>query len=290
MWQLLEKVTRHDTVYAFFCTTRFGIELINSKKTWFKYDLVWTKNNKTGHIFAKYQPMRQHEMIYIFTRPLRRRIKEEDKPFREYAAKLKRYIGAENIHKIKKAKMWGNMSHFFTINGIQLSLIREPTYDYLIKNYNIDKMDGFMNHKDLTKIRPIGNTVKPTYNPQKINVKKRGTRVRGYGYNTMYGVPRVEYNLAGTNGKGYPSTILNYNKETPTIHPCQKPAKLLEWLVKTYSNKGGRVLDFCAGSCSAGIACINTGREFIGIEMDEKYYRTGLKRMFLHEINSKINK
>ena len=63
------------------------------------------------------------------------------------------------------------------------------------------------------------------------------------------------------------------------LHPVQKPIKLLEWLIKTYSNKDDLILDNCMGSGSTGVACLNTGRNFIGIELDEKYFNIAKQRI-----------
>ena len=57
------------------------------------------------------------------------------------------------------------------------------------------------------------------------------------------------------------------------LHPTQKPVPLLEYLIKTYTNEGETVLDNCMGSGSTGVACVNTSRDFIGIELDEKYFK-----------------
>ena len=57
------------------------------------------------------------------------------------------------------------------------------------------------------------------------------------------------------------------------LHPTQKPVPLLEYLIKTYTNEGETVLDNCMGSGSTGVACVNTNRNFIGIELDEKYFK-----------------
>ena len=63
------------------------------------------------------------------------------------------------------------------------------------------------------------------------------------------------------------------------IHPCQKPVDLLEYLIKTYTNEGELVLDFTMGSGSTGVACLNTNRKFIGIELDEKYFNIAKQRL-----------
>ena len=62
------------------------------------------------------------------------------------------------------------------------------------------------------------------------------------------------------------------------MHPTQKPIELLEYFINTYSKQGDTVLDFTMGSGSTGVACLQTNRNFIGIELDEKYYNIAKKR------------
>lgn len=78
---------------------------------------------------------------------------------------------------------------------------------------------------------------------------------------------------------GYPDEILYYAKPKKPIHPTQKPVPLLEYLIKTYTDPGETVLDNCMGSGSTGVACIHTGREFIGMELDGMYYQTAVQRI-----------
>ena len=80
----------------------------------------------------------------------------------------------------------------------------------------------------------------------------------------------------------YPKTILEYgigNMRKGRLHPTQKPVDLLEYLIKTYTNEGETVLDFTMGSGSTGVACINTNRRFIGIELDEGYFNIAKQRI-----------
>lgn len=82
----------------------------------------------------------------------------------------------------------------------------------------------------------------------------------------------------------YPNNILNFKSvfnrsKEKTPHPTQKPVDLLEYLIKTYTNEGETVLDFTMGSGSTGVACVNTNRNFIGIEMDDKYFDIAVKRI-----------
>lgn len=75
-----------------------------------------------------------------------------------------------------------------------------------------------------------------------------------------------------------PSSWQKFNVEVG-LHPTQKPVTLLEYLVKTYTNQGDTVLDNCMGSGSTGVACANLGRKFIGIELDEKYFKISEERI-----------
>lgn len=79
-----------------------------------------------------------------------------------------------------------------------------------------------------------------------------------------------------------PSDVLEFNvvpNRNGKLHPTQKPVELLEWLIKTYSNEGDTILDNCMGSGSTGVACKNTNRNFIGIELDEKYFEIASNRL-----------
>lgn len=79
----------------------------------------------------------------------------------------------------------------------------------------------------------------------------------------------------------YPTNLLTFSNanQRGKLHPTQKPVALLEYLIKTYSNENETVLDFTFGSCSTGVAALNTNRRFIGIEMEEKYFDIGASRM-----------
>lgn len=78
---------------------------------------------------------------------------------------------------------------------------------------------------------------------------------------------------------GFPTTILEFDKEESHLHPTQKPVALMEYLIKTYTNENEVVLDNCMGSGTTGVACVNLGRRFIGIEKDESYYNIAKERI-----------
>lgn len=124
----------------------------------------------------------------------------------------------------------------------------------------------------------------PTYNPQFTIGNKCHTRggagnsVQKQGKNGCYGAFNITP-VVLTNEK-YPVSIIDIPKEYPQkYHPTQKPVALLEYLIKTYTNEGDLVLDNCIGSGSTGVAAINTNRRFIGIELDEQYFKIAENRI-----------
>lgn len=73
--------------------------------------------------------------------------------------------------------------------------------------------------------------------------------------------------------------MLYYSLDKDRFHPTQKPVDLLEYLIKTYSNEGEIIMDNCMGSGSTGVACMNTNRKFIGIELDKNYFEIAKNRI-----------
>lgn len=78
---------------------------------------------------------------------------------------------------------------------------------------------------------------------------------------------------------GYPRGIVKFAQDSEALHPTQKPVALMEYLIRTYTNEGETVLDNCMGSGTTGVACVNTGREFIGIEKDAHYFSIATERI-----------
>ena len=131
---------------------------------------------------------------------------------------------------------------------------------------------------------------KPKYNPimWKISEDKRDKRKTVNHCldpkESHYGNMKVKIRKED-DGSRYPKSILKINKSiNGNLHPTEKPIDLMEYLIKTYTNEGDTVLDNTFGSCSTGIACLNTNRKFIGIEMDDNYFSIGVERIKKHEI------
>lgn len=122
----------------------------------------------------------------------------------------------------------------------------------------------------------------PTYNPQmrtgfKPYKCKSGKGSKNYGEQV-----RV---ITESNGERYPIDVIEFAYDKRKLHPTQKPVALLEYLIKTYTNEGDVVLDNCMGSGSTGVACVNTNRSFIGIELDENFFEVAKARIEVGQDN-----
>jgi len=124
---------------------------------------------------------------------------------------------------------------------------------------------------------------KEKYNPQmeigEPYSRKRSGKSRVN--NMSYGFANNTKDIVNT-GIRYPKSILNISRDFSAqqqIHPTQKPVALMEYLIKTYTNEGALVLDNCMGSGTTGVACKNLNRDFIGIELDEKYFKIAKQRI-----------
>ena len=118
------------------------------------------------------------------------------------------------------------------------------------------------------------------YNPQKtIGEKNHSKGTPHETQNRNYG--DFEWSETDHGNLKYPTSIISFRKPHPSIarHPTEKPIELFEWLIETYSNEGDLVLDNCIGSGTTAEACINTNRNFIGIELDEGYHKIAVDRV-----------
>lgn len=123
-----------------------------------------------------------------------------------------------------------------------------------------------------TTVHASQSKTRMTYNPQGL-IKKAIATVRKNGgtSDAVMGV-RPSHRDVLQEFENYPNSVITAASESNTVHPTQKPVALMEYLIRTYTNEGDTVLDNCMGSGTTGVACANTGRKFIGIERDDKYF------------------
>ena len=195
LWEQYERIIKDNGAILLFAQGKFYVDLVNSNRKLFRYDLVWDKQLVSGFLNAKRMPLRQHEQIAVF-------------------------------------------------------------------------------YKEL-----------PTYNPQFTQgepLHSKGTSYTNKEHkNENYGDFHVTDDSRAGSTEKYPTSILSFAKPHPSVakHRTEKSADLLSYLIKTYTNDGELVLDNCMGSGSTGIACVNTNRKFIGIELDKQYFEIAKSRI-----------
>lgn len=195
LWREYERIIKDDGIILLFGQGLFYIDLVNSNRKLFKYDIVWDKILTSGFLNAKRQPLRVHENIAVFYRK------------------------------------------------------------------------------------------KPTYNPQFSEGKplhSKGTSYMNKEHkNQNYGKFNMTDDSNAGNTKKYPKSLISFQKPHPSNakHRTEKPVKLLEYLIKTYSNENDLVLDNVFGSGSTIKACINTNRKFIGIEKSKEEFDRTIKEL-----------
>jgi site-specific DNA-methyltransferase (adenine-specific) len=203
--------------------------------------------------------------------------------------------------------LWKQYNRIIKDNGAIVLFGTEPFSSYLrISNINQYRYDiiwekervtnFFFVKKQIAKCHEVISVFykkQPTYNPQmqyiegkKAWKRKGGTLMK----NSLYeGQDMVEKDREGSELR-YPRSVQKFSMHNNRLlHPTQKPVDLLEFLINTYTNKNDVVLDNAMGSGSTGIACINTKRNFIGIELDKNYFDIAEKRIKDHKIRSDQN-
>ena len=201
--------------------------------------------NKFGNGLTRYKaPLNFYEDILVFYK-----VDDYEKihPLRNYSEKIFNFIG---IKKGEINKKMGDRSseHFFYFDSTQFELCKIETYNKLTNIFNLKDCNDFLEYNELKKVD----------DEYKKNYKKT-------------------FNL--WDGNNFKSNIFKYSKDKKVYHPTQKPVLLLEDLIKTYSDENDLVLDFTMGSGSTGVACKNTNRNFIGIELDENYFKIAKQRI-----------
>jgi site-specific DNA-methyltransferase (adenine-specific) len=160
-------------------------------------------------------------------------------------------------------------------SALVMSNVRDFKYQWV---WQKSRPSGHMNakhqpmreHEDVCVFYGARGTYNPQFTegkPNHVNSKPRVKSVSG-NYGDQYQV------VEEVTSRKYPKTIIPFSVVSPTdaLHPTQKPVALMEYLIRTYTNPGDTVLDNCMGSGTTGVACVNTGRKFIGIEKDYKYF------------------
>lgn len=196
MWEQLNRIIKPNGAIVLFGSEPFSSALRMSNIKNYKYDWIWEKNRGSNFALVKYQPMKEHEIVSVFS----------NKTHNYYPIKQKRK--GKGLERIKG-------------------------------NYNVGKASNITGIKQ-TICTTQGQELRQPSSIQKFNTTEKGIKRE---------------------------------------HPTQKPILLMEYLIKTYTNEGETVLDFTMGSGSTLVACQNTNRNGIGIEMDEAYFKIAQQRI-----------
>ena len=193
--------------------------------------------------------------------------------------------------------LWEQYTRVIKDNGVVLLFGQEPFASFLrLSNIGDYKYDIYWEKERLTNInqvkRRVGKTVETisvfykkqcTYNPQMVRYdgKPRKNRVKNGKMGSLTDQQRKTVKEYTDTGWRYPTQVWKFQRDclVCNLHPTQKPVALLEKLIKTFTNEDGLVLDSCMGSGSTGVACMNTGRRFIGMELDQHYFETAKNRI-----------
>lgn len=200
MWEQLNRIIKDNGAIVLFGSEPFSSALRMSNIKHYKYDWIWRKNTSTGFQHAKNMPLKNYEIISVFS-------------------------------------------------------------------------NGSMGHKNLLGDRRM------VYNPQGIVKVDKISKNTKNKWGNIAGERPSHKETFVTEYENYPLMVLEYHTEKKTVHPTQKPVALLEYLIKTYTKENETVLDFTMGSGSTGVACVNTNRNFIGIEKDDKYFEIAKNRI-----------
>lgn len=158
------------------------------------------------------------------------------------------------------------------LKDFRYSLVWEKT---LATNFMLVKKQPAKKHEDIA----VFYRSQPVYNPQMEEGKAYSDRARKRTVGVHGDAVTLKKPIENT-GTRYPSSVMKFsNGNNSTVHPTQKPVALMEYLIRTYTHEGMTVLDNTMGSGTTGVACVNTDRNFIGMEMDEKYFAIAKNRI-----------
>ncbi|ADE19511.1 DNA-methyltransferase [Mycoplasma crocodyli] len=248
------------TIAVFGQNPTYSMMIIDNIK-YYKYELIWVKNNAAQGFHADKMPLTFTENIAIFIVGENSKNKrtfnniaqkeeiDKNKHFtRWYAQSLYDFI---NIKRRKIHEILGHRKSefFFCYTGKQFGLLSEAIYNELIEKFAIDKWEFFIPYTQLKE--------------KWVNEKSATQYIKLDSFN-------------------YSKTLPNYifeQKEIVYLHPTQKPVKLMERLIKMYSNEGNVILDCFMGSGSTGVAALNLNRKFLGCELDEQHFQTSKNRI-----------
>ncbi len=262
VYEIANRILRKNGKMVLFSQEPYTTKLINETipNILFNYRATWEKDNFAVALGASKNMVSFTEDILIFSKNNKKYDRKNNNPLRYYFADILNKYGKDLLIKLfinegrysteQSAK--ANVSLKFGQNKTNFEFMTNSLYEYLKRN-------GIKFCKTYEELKEIHNNYH-TELKRELNEKYPST-----------------FNL--WEGKKHKSNILKYKKNYDGHHPTQKPVLLLEDLIKTFSNENDLVVDLTMGSGSTGVACKNTNRDFIGIEMNDEYFKIAEQRI-----------
>ena len=251
VYEIANRILRKNGKMVLFCQEPFTTQLINDaiSNVPFNYRAIWEKNDFANCLFAKKAMVNYYEDILMFTK---KACYEAKHPLKVIFFEIYEKHGKEKcLNAIRTSGRFSSEQsvNFHTSikfgygNGMVFELMVEELFNHCKQTIDIPFDYGYLKEIDEQYKKEYAST----------------------------------FNL--WEGNKYKSNILKYKKDYNGYHPTQKPILLLEDLIKTFSNENDLVVDLTMGSGSTGVACNNTNRDFIGIEISEQYFNIAQKRI-----------
>jgi DNA modification methylase len=248
--QIANRILRKNGKMILFAQQPFTNELINKAvaNVPFNYSMIWEKDHFANALTSKKAPLNYYEDVLVFS---------------------KGYIKGKNT--IPENPVYYYLKECKDKSGLSIKDFNYLYCDYVGKNKNRHRgmvarcwetSQFWTPNKDIYEnvLQPTGFFPLPYSEIERMDLQEQST-----------------FNL--WEGNKFKSNILKYKKDYTGHHPTQKPVLLLEDLIKTFSNENDLVVDLTMGSGSTCVACVNTNRDFIGIEQDEKYFEIAKQRI-----------
>lgn len=281
LWEEYKRIVVPCGTIVLFAQQPFTTDLINSRRPWFKYCWCWVKNTRVGGLYCHSQPMRQTEDVVVFQKvpdrvdpatvpewaEIRRYLLDEYQRLGLTRKCSDEILGSQMTGHYLNSSQWQPPSLEAYTKLQQATGGFQRSWEELRRLYEkggagsaVAGKQRFVRYHPPGVREYIGGEVHlPTTSDLYKNVNVQG----GYRYKTV----------------GHPTNVLRFDTPTGRLHPTQKPVPLLRYLICTYTDEGETVLDNCMGSGSTVIAAIDTGRRYIGIEKDERYFKAAKERV-----------
>ena len=297
MWTEFMRIKKLHTPIFMSCNVKLGYELMRTcpKKCPFRYDLIWVKGkldgavSKSGFLNAKKQPLRSHELIYVFY---------EKQPFYDISSHTHKFLKTKNgmkgqdniIYQSKTVKQVQNKEYQPPLPNSLVQVDTQPK-PKVIKETNGKNTYG----TEIGRKKPImrlcdGQKYDPPLPNSIVQEDCKVVMRTDGGCKSLYGTETGKMFIYDKDGKlrnsepryepPLPNSLVEVKNQRGK-HSTQKPVDLMGFIVKYYSKVGDVVVDCCMGSGSMGVACNELGREFVGIELNPEIYEVACERLYI---------